>query len=444
MKTLAQLFAQHWKEYHFRNQGTVLLALSGGVDSMVLAHLLLENHIVFAAAHCNFSLREEAEEDASFVASWCREHNIVCHQIRFDTKEYAASHKQSIQIAARLMRYDWFESLRKEHGYEAILTAHHSDDVAETLLINLCRGTGIGGLHGIPERNGFIIRPMLFARKEAILEYAQKNQITWREDESNASDKYLRNAFRHRVMPLLEELAPGSLGRIAQTAFRLKGAEQIFHQEIKHRLERIVEKRGLDSYIPIRLLQKQEALPTLAFELFHPYGFTPEQIPQILELMQAESGSLILSPTHRVLRHREFLVLNTLANNSCDLIQIDEIPTSIETTTGIFHFEWSDIPLTVPTTPLVAYLNSESFSLPLTIRPRRDGDYFYPLGMGMKKKKIKRFLIDQKLGIHEKERIRILECNGKIMWIAGLRIDERFKIKPSCIKALKITIQPIG
>ncbi|MBS1615050.1 MAG: tRNA lysidine(34) synthetase TilS [Bacteroidetes bacterium] len=443
MNTLAQHFAQHWKERHFPTQGTFLLALSGGIDSMVLAHLLLEIGIDFVAAHCNFSLRKEASEDASFVANWCQAHNITCHQISFDTKQQAAERKQSIQLAARELRYDWFESLQKKQRYSAILTAHQADDVAETMLINLCRGTGIRGLHGIPERNGSILRPLLFARRGEIESYAMEKHIAWREDASNAEDKYLRNAIRNRVLPMLEELTPGASDRIAQTAQRILGAELIFQQELLRRLARLQELRGQDIYIPIGLLRQEKALSTLAFELFHPYGFSAEQVPQILDLMDAASGRQIHSPTHRVIRHRAFLVLNSLQPAACDLIQVDELPARFETSVGIFLLEWTTAPTPIPDEPQVAFLNGDHLQLPLQIRPRREGDYFYPLGMGMKKKKIKRFLIDQKLGIHEKERIRIVESEGKILWLAGQRIDERFKFKAGCKRVLKISFQPM-
>jgi tRNA(Ile)-lysidine synthase len=344
-------------------------------------------------------------------------------------------------VTARALRYDWFEQLRLEHGYAAILTAHHADDVAETMLINLCRGSGIAGLHGIPERNGAIIRPLLFARRAEIAAYAQHCGLTWREDASNAEDKYLRNAFRLRVLPLLEELLPGAAHRIAQSAERLHGSEQIYRKELQRRLSRLMERRGRDTYVPIRLLEKQEALPTLAFELFHPFGFSAEQIPQILSLLHAESGRQVISAQHRVIRHRDFLVVTDTATDAADLIFVDQIPARIETAEGVFRFEWTDAPAGLPQDPNTALLHGDTLSLPLILRTRRGGDYFYPLGMGMKKKKLKRFLIDQKLPLHEKDRIRILENEGRILWVAGQRIDERFKLGPSTHKVLKVVFQ---
>jgi tRNA(Ile)-lysidine synthase len=443
MNTVAQRFTQHWKERQFPQQGTLLLALSGGLDSMALAALLLQSGLRFAAAHCNFSLRgEDAEQDAAFVAAWCEANGVPFHLIRFDTQAEAQLRGQSIQMAARELRYEWFEALRRTHGYTAILTAHHADDVTETMLINLCRGTGIAGLHGIPERHGHLIRPLLFAQRAELAAFAKESELSWREDASNAEDKYLRNAMRLHVLPTLEALLPGAALRIAKTAGRLHAAELIYRKELNRRLTRLIEHRGNDIYVPVRLLEKQEALPTVAFELFTPFGFSPEQTQQILNLLHAESGRQVMSSSHRVVRHRDFLVVSSIAPDHAGLIYVSTLPASLDTPDGSFHLEWiTEVP-DLPNDPHTAVLDGDALTLPLVLRRRREGDYFYPLGMGMKKKKLKRFLIDLKIPLHEKERIWLLEHDRRILWVAGLRIDERFKWRPATRRVLKITFHP--
>lgn len=410
---------------------------------MVLASLLKAANIPFAAAHCNFSLRgTDADQDARFVEDWCRQHEVTCHTTRFDTKAIAAERRLSIQLAARELRYDWFESLRKAHGYAAVVTAHHAGDVAETMLINLSRGTGIAGLHGIPERNGAIIRPLLFGTRKEIRAFAEEHDITWREDASNASDAYLRNAIRHNILPKLDELLPGATTRIAETAARIRDTESIYRAALERRLSRLKEQRGKDSYVPVRLLKKEEALTTIAFELFTPFGFSAEQISQVLGLLDAESGRQVSSSTHRVIRHRDFLVITAELQKDADLILVETIPATVQTPVGSFHFSWEDAGLVMSDNPNVAMLDGKNITLPLVIRMRKEGDYFYPLGMGMKKKKLKRFLVDLKVPLHEKGRIRILESDKRILWIAGKRIDERFKVQPSTRTILTVVFEP--
>lgn len=406
---------------------------------MVLAHLLLLAKIPFAAAHANFRLRgKDADEDAIAVADWCTANSIAFHTTSFDTKAVAAERKQSIQMAARELRYEWFDSLRKQHRYAAVLTAHHADDVAETVLINLARGTGIAGLHGIPEKTGSLIRPLLFAKRAEILVYAERNDISWREDASNAEGIYLRNSIRHHVLPKLEELMPGAASRIAETAARLNGVEIIYRNAIERRLQKLKELRGKDWYIPIRLLEKEAALATIAYELFTPYGFSGEQVTAILGLIKGESGRQILSQTHRVIRHRDFLVIASVSEAESNLVSVESVPATIQNAEGIFHFEWSDVSAPLSDDPNIAVLHGDDLVFPLVLRTRREGDYFYPLGMGGKKKKLKRFLIDIKTPLHEKDHIRILESDKKILWVIGKRIDERFKPRAATTTVLKV------
>lgn len=444
MEMLAQRFAKNWSRQGFGGVGDVfLLALSGGIDSMVLANLLYDSKIPFAVAHCNFSLRgKDSDEDAAFVVSWCKQRKITCHVQVFDTKKIAAVRKESTQLAARNLRYAWFEELCKNEKYRGVLTAHHADDVAETVLINLCRGTGIAGLHGILAKSGMVFRPLLFADRMAISTFAKEEGIVWREDVSNAKTDYLRNAFRHEILPKMEALLPGAAQRIMETAQRVAETELIYRTSLEKHLKRLIQPRGKDIYIPINLLKKQAAQRTLAFEVFSKFSFSPEQIPEVLKLMNGESGSVIYSSSHRVIRHRDFLVITTNAAPTADLILIEAIPTTIETEQGTFLFSLKDAGEKVADDRDLALLDFDKVNLPLVLRTRREGDYFYPLGMGMKKKKLKKFLIDKKLGLHEKESIRILESDKHILWVVGQRIDERFKLNAHTTKVLRVKFIP--
>lgn len=445
MKDLLQRFKRNWKEQGFVSVASpFLLAMSGGIDSMVLANLLYAAGIRFCVAHCNFSLRAEAsDKDAELVMQWCTEREIPVHLKVFDTKSYANTHKVSTQVAARNLRYTWFAELCKTNGYAGVLTAHHADDVAETVLMNLCKGTGISGLHGILPMAGLVFRPLLFASKQDIVRYAQLKQINWREDASNAKMDYLRNAMRLDVLPKIDALLPGAAQHIADTAQRISEAELIYRPLLQKILGRLEQARGRDVYVPLNLLKKQAAKHLVAFELFSKYGFAPKQIQEILNLELSESGSMVCSDTHRVIRHREFLVITTKAEPGADLILIDKVPTTIHTSVGAFVFSWKEAKVEVNIAQSDALLDADKIQFPLVLRTRKEADYFYPLGMGMKKKKLKKFLIDQKLSIPEKEQIRVLEMDQKILWIAGLRIDERFKVTDATQRILCVRFQPI-
>lgn len=436
-------FIANWQKKQFvTTRQPVLLAVSGGVDSMVMAALFLQVKIPFAVAHCNFQLRgADADGDEAHVQQWAAQHNIPCYTTRFDTAAKAKEWKKSIQETARDLRYGWLEGVRKEHGYHSLATAHHANDNAETLLINLFKGTGISGLHGIPERNGHIIRPLLFATREQIAEYAKTHGIAYREDASNASDKYLRNAVRLNIMPVVAQHFPGVTEQLSDSIQRFAQAGQLYRKEVDRQLRRLKDQRGSDIYIPVLKLQKTEAVETIAYELFREYGFTAAQTAQLLALADAESGRFVASPSHKVIKDRNFLIITSAATEETDLVTIDAIPATVTTANGSFKFTQESITDNIPSAANIACLDVAKLNLPLTLRRWRTGDYFYPLGMGMKKKKLSRFFIDQKLPLHEKEKVWVLESNKRIVWVAGMRLDERFKITPATKEILKVELR---
>lgn len=435
-------FSDNWSK-HFQHigDGTVLLAVSGGIDSMVMASVFLSANISFAVAHCNFQLRAaDADADEELVRKWCTDNNIPFHHVRFDTQAKMDEWKKAVQETARILRYDWLESIRAENGYSCIATAHHANDNAETLLMNLFKGTGISGLHGIPTTNNYVIRPLLFANKEDISQYAKHNNIPYRDDVSNASDKYLRNRVRHHLLPIIEESFPNVVSNLNDSIQRFAEAEILYRRAFERERKQLLEQRGNDWYVPIRKLEKRTPLATICYELLLPFGFTSQQVPHILSLLYAESGRFLQSQTHRIVKDRQFLIITKLAINSADLIPVETLPTTIEAGNKTFKFTLTKPPVTITPDESIAYIDVAQIQEPILLRRWRQGDYFYPIGMGMKKKKLSRYLIDMKIPIHQKENIWVLESNKRIVWVAGYRLDERMKITPQTTQALKVTI----
>jgi tRNA(Ile)-lysidine synthase len=437
---LLNQFIKNWNSRQFAPADkTILLAVSGGIDSMAMAQLFIQAGIPFAIGHCNFQLRgEEANLDTALVAHWANEHDIPFQKVYFETRERAEEWKKGIQETARILRYEWLDKVRLENGYYRIATAHHANDNMETLLMNLFKGTGIAGLHSIPQQTDTIIRPLLFAGKDDIVEYVKVNNVPYRDDASNASDYYLRNAVRHKLTPVIEELFPGAVQNVNNSIRRFAEAEILYKKAIDVVRKKLIQQRGKDWYVPVLKLQKQEPLNTICYELFTPFGFSTAQISHIIQLMSSESGRYIDSETHRIIHNRNFLIVTAKQTIETDLILVEGIPCSIITGQYSFHFSLQQKPKSIPQNPDNVYLDAKDLVFPLALRKWKTGDYFYPLGMGMKKKKLSKFFIDQKLPIHEKEQAWVLESGKRIAWIAGMRPDERFKVRDNTVQVLVI------
>ncbi len=437
---LLKQFQDGWLAKNYVLPGdTVLLAVSGGKDSMVMASLFLESKILFAVAHCNFGLRgKESDMDEQLVADWCKANNIKFHQALFETKERSEEWKKGIQETARILRYEWFEEVRKENDYAKIVTAHHANDNVETLLINLFKGTGISGLHGIRPEYGNIIRPLLFASKEDIAAYATAHNVSYRDDASNDTDDYLRNSVRHNVVPAIGEWFPNVVTNVNESIARFGEAEILYKKAIEQERKKLLEKRGHDYYIPVLKLRHREPLATICYELLYPFGFSSAQLPHVLHLLEATTGHYVSSPTHRVIRNRDFLVITTIPADTADMILVEAAPCTIDT--GKYHFSFSiqAKPKAFSADPNIAYLDMKGIEFPLILRKWKMGDYLYPFGMKMKKKKVARLLIDEKVPLHEKENIRVLECSKRIAWVSGIRPDERFRVKESTEQVLVV------
>ncbi len=440
LNDLLHLFRKNWDSKKYTLPGAkVLIAVSGGSDSMVMADLFLKSGISFGVAHCNFGLRGEASDmDARFVTAWCIKHSVPLHSVLFDTKAKCEEWKMGTQETARKLRYDWFEEVRKQYGYTAIATAHHANDNVETLLINLFKGTGISGLHGIRPVHGYIIRPLLFAAKEMIEAYIAEHKIKYRDDASNASDDYLRNAVRHKIVPVVNELFTNAIANVNDSITRFAEAEILYRKAIDNQRKKLIEQRGKDYYIPLRKLQQCDPLSTIVYELLQPFGFAAAQLPHLLDLLNAGTGRFISSATHRVIRNRDFLVITAALAAEADLMLIEAVPCTIDTGKYVFSFAVQQRPKEIPADVNEAYLDFKTITFPIVLRTWKQGDYFYPIGMKMKKKKVSRLLIDQKVALHDKEDIRILECNKRIAWVSGIRIDERFKITTNTEQVLVV------
>lgn len=457
---LLQKFQQYIKEqFHLHsNNAKLVLAVSGGVDSVVLTDLVAKCDFDFVIAHCNFQLRgEESNRDEIFVRSLESRYGKPVLVKKFDTEKYAAQNKISIQEAARELRYGWFEELvnsqwsmvnsdeEKNIQYSAftidVATAHHANDNIETLLINFFRGTGISGLHGIPSRQGKIIRPLLFAKREEIVAYAKENNLSWVEDSSNASGEYTRNFFRLEIIPKIKEVYLNVEDNLLHNIERLKDAEVLYQQAIQQHLKKLCEQKQNEIHIPILKLQKTQPLNTIIWEIIKPHNFHAAQVEEVKKLLDAENGSYMASSSHRIIKNRNWLIISALATDQAQNILIEENDKKTRFENGEILVErLSNFKFQISNSNLVATLDAKEIKFPLLLRKWKQRDYFYPLGM-KKKKKLGKFFIDQKLSKTEKEKVWVVEMNKKILWIVGYRIDERFKITSGTKEVLRLTWQ---
>jgi tRNA(Ile)-lysidine synthase len=454
---LLQRFQQYiQKQFHLHPNNTkLILAVSGGVDSIVSTDLVAKSGFDFIIAHCNFQLRgEESNRDEIFVRSLENKYGKQVLVKTFDTEKYAAENKISIQEAARKLRYGWFDQLiidngqlKNENNQQSIFniqystylaTAHHANDNIETLLINFFRGTGISGLHGIPSKQGKIIRPLLFAKREEILAYAKENNLQWVEDSSNASNKYTRNFFRLQIIPSIKEVYPNVEDNLLHNIERLKETEALYQEAIQQRLKKLCEQKGDEVHIPILKLQKNEPLNTIIWEIIKQYNFHATQVDEVKKLFDAENGSYIASSSNRIIKNRNWFIIAPIDTEQAQNILIEEADKKIKFESGILELKKLETTnYKLQTDNNVATLDAKEIKFPLLLRKWKQGDYFYPLGM-KKKKKLSKFFIDQKLSKTEKEKVWVVEMNKKILWVIGYRIDERFKITSSTKEALRL------
>lgn len=418
----------------------MLLAVSGGVDSVVLCELCKQAGYDFIIAHCNFKLRDkESERDKEFVAGLAKKYNATFFVQDFETEQYAVEHKLSIQEAARKLRYDWFEELINQLTNPLInylLTAHHADDNNETLLMNFFRGTGLHGLTGIPGKTGYIRRPLLGFSKEELLAFAKENQLEFVEDSSNQSSKYTRNFFRNEIIPAISKVYPQVNENLQRNITRFKEIEALYKFSVGELTKKLCRKKGNEVHMPVKQLMGFNNR-ALIYEIISAYGFNEKQVDEVVKLAESDSGKYVpsLSGEYRIIKHRHWFIISPVVAAESENIIIEKEDKEIIFADGKLRIEVTGNQQPA-TGNHIACLDLNAISFPLLLRKWKQGDYFYPLGM-KKKKKLSRFFIDQKLSKSEKDKAWVIESDKRIIWVVGQRIDERFKITDktkSCLK----------
>ena len=428
---MLEQFQAYINRYNLIAKGEkLILALSGGVDSMVLADLLLKAKVEFVAAHCNFHLRgEESDGDEKYVSEFAEKNDIQCFVKHFDTEKYAAEQGVSIEMAARDLRYAWFEELRQQLGYDKIAVAHHADDQAETFFINLLRGAGLRGLKGMQPMNGVIIRPLLWASREQIRQYAVENHIVWREDHTNVESVYLRNRIRNQLLPVFDELQPKARQGLYKSLEHLSVENELYRALLKEKLAQIVEQKDDVQRLPYSAFSIQHSAFQLLFEWLRGYGFNTDQCRFIYDSIGTGIGNQYCSPTHCLVIGRDDLQLSEIQEKTDDEIQIEVGEKEV-----LFpvHLCFSKLEKTedfvIDKSLNVAQLDFDKLKFPLTLRHWRHGDRFHPLGM-KGSKLLSDFFVDQKLTEYQKQNVWLLvSAEGDILWVVGYRIDERYKV----------------
>ena len=434
MSIFSDHLKQNFKEINANSK--LLIAFSGGLDSVVLAELFYRLEYDICLAHVNFSLRkDESDADADFTDHFAQARKLPIYQKRIDTRQYADEKKLSIQEAAREIRYDWFDELVETENLDYILTAHHADDQVETVFINMIRGTGLKGFTGIPERRDKILRPLLpFAKKE-LLEFAQKNNINWREDSSNQTTDYLRNQVRHHLMPHFKSLHENAFQQAQKSINLASESYELFDDLIQQKLDQLIEQKDDKYFISLALLQREKQGKQLLFHLISRFDF--RDVDEVFKLSNKPKGKIVQNKTHRIIKERDYLVIKPIQNKKPD----NEF--MISTDNGVYGFpigtlKIEDYHKIEDTAKNIAYLDADQLDKSLILRKWKEGDVFQPLGM-KGKKKVSDFLKDEKIDHHKKQNQWVLLSDHQIVWIVNHRIDERFKVKDKTKRCLKIS-----
>jgi tRNA(Ile)-lysidine synthase len=419
----------------FDGNSKVLAAVSGGMDSVLMVHLLKSAGYNFGIAHCNFQLRgDESLSDQEFCNNLAMQTCVPFHTVSFDTLKHAAAEKISTQMAARDLRYQWFEQVRQQSGYTVIALAHHQNDAIETILLNLTRGTGIAGMHGILPKNGTLVRPLLFLNRHEVKNIIDENSLAYVEDSSNASVKYARNKIRLEVVPKLKELNPALEHTFEKNLGHFRDLELFLEQQVATLKKELFKHKGDEIHISIEALKKLEPKRLLIYKLLQEFGFNETVTDDLIEALDKHAGRVFESAGYRLLLDRGTLILAKLSHGTQQEVIVSKNEREVSYAGYKLSILHDDSPLIVKNNPMAVSIDTDLLIYPITLRPWKQGDRFYPLGM-RKAKKISDFFIDQKVPLHEKEAIPLLvNGNGDIIWIGGYRPDDRYKVSDNTKK----------
>ncbi len=419
----------------------ILLAVSGGVDSMVMLHLFREAGYTVGVAHGNFGLRgTESDGEEMFVSEFCAKHRIPFFSRRFDTKNYAERHGVSLQMAARELRYRWFDELMVEGRYHWLATAHHLNDNLETVLLRWSHGSGLDQLKGIPRKNERIIRPLLFAGRQEIVAFAKQSGIAWREDSSNLATHYQRNFIRHEIVPKLKEINPSLESTFQQTLEKLEGAASLMRRSLEQLKDSMTRQEGKILYIDKSLLLLLQHASFVCYEWLKPIGFEFDRCKQLVEsAVSGQVGARFFSLSHTAVVDREHIIISPRSTEEYQDVLVEEWQDKAALGPWVMHFHVENVNR-ISTEPSLATVDCAKVKFPLLWRRWKAGDSFRPLGMN-KTKKISDFLIDEQIPLTEKERVTVVTSGSDIIWLAGFRVDERYKVTADTRTVLTMRLQ---
>jgi tRNA(Ile)-lysidine synthase len=436
---MLQKFQSHiFQNFPFLSGKKLLLATSGGLDSMVMVDLFHKLSFEIAIAHCNFQLRGvESFEDQNFVQHYAEAYEIKLFVTQFDTEAFAKDYKISTQVAARELRYNWFHELLEIENFDYVLTAHHADDNLETFLINLVRGTGLDGLTGIPAKNENVIRPLLLFSRQEIEQYAKEDNIDWREDSSNALDKYLRNKIRHNLIPILKELNTDFLSSFHKTQVYLQESKTMVEDASIMVYQQVAKEIGEDIHFDLNKLQQLPNYKSYLYQWLREFGFSAWD--DIYDLVESQSGKQVFSNEFRLLKNRGFLILSPInIEDKKEEYYIFKDQKEIDSPLNLSFSKVADIGIG---SNRAIFVDEDKLHFPLVLRRWKEGDSFQPFGMEGKSKKVSKIFKDEKLSLIDKENTWLLCSDDKIIWIIGIRQDERFKIEKTTKNRIQIQWQ---